>query len=119
MSIKHVFRSSRVNRDRRDQTFARSVIAEATKRFNAAAALTIARGLCCMARHANAVPPWTCDCPCHDEAKNAAILIKAGEIEVCPDCMGTGEVVRHVTDDIVKEQICLECNGRGYYEEKQ
>lgn len=23
-------------------------------------------GMCCMARHANAVPPWTCDCPCHD-----------------------------------------------------
>lgn len=22
-------------------------------------------GLCCMAAHANAVPPWTCDCPCH------------------------------------------------------
>lgn len=22
-------------------------------------------GLCCMARHANATPPWTCDCPCH------------------------------------------------------
>lgn len=22
-------------------------------------------GLCCMADHANAVPPWTCSCPCH------------------------------------------------------
>lgn len=22
-------------------------------------------GLCCLARHANATPPWTCDCPCH------------------------------------------------------
>jgi hypothetical protein len=22
-------------------------------------------GLCCMAAHANAVPPWTCACPCH------------------------------------------------------
>lgn len=22
-------------------------------------------GLCCMARHAQATPPWTCDCPCH------------------------------------------------------
>lgn len=22
-------------------------------------------GLCCMARHAQAVAPWTCDCPCH------------------------------------------------------
>lgn len=21
--------------------------------------------LCCLFRHANAVPPWTCDCPCH------------------------------------------------------
>lgn len=20
---------------------------------------------CCMARHATAIPPWTCDCPCH------------------------------------------------------
>lgn len=24
-------------------------------------------GLCCMAAHANATPPWTCDCPCHDK----------------------------------------------------
>lgn len=24
-------------------------------------------GLCCMARHANAIPPWTCDCPCHKQ----------------------------------------------------
>ena len=22
-------------------------------------------GLCCMARHANATPPWMCDCRCH------------------------------------------------------
>ncbi len=22
-------------------------------------------GLCCLSRHANAVAPWTCDCPCH------------------------------------------------------
>jgi len=35
-------------------------------------------GLCCMARHANAVAPWTCNCPCHtrdaveDELNQAA-----------------------------------------------
>ncbi len=107
-------RNSSTNRDRRDQAFARSVIAQATKRFNEAKALESTRGLCCGARHANAVSPWTCDCACHDLAKNAAMLLKAGEIEVCPDCFGTGEVVRHVTDDIVREQICLECNGRGW-----
>lgn len=28
-------------------------------------------GLCCLARHANAVPPWTCDCPCHTRAEPA------------------------------------------------
>ena len=22
-------------------------------------------GLCCLAAHATATPPWTCDCPCH------------------------------------------------------
>lgn len=27
-------------------------------------------GLCCMAAHANATPPWTCDCPCHKEGGN-------------------------------------------------
>jgi hypothetical protein len=25
----------------------------------------VREGDCCMARHANATPPWTCDCPCH------------------------------------------------------
>lgn len=25
-------------------------------------------GLCCMSRHATAVAPWTCDCPCHSKA---------------------------------------------------
>ena len=112
--IRRLFRGSRVNRDRRDQSQARFIIAEATRRHNEAMKLEATRGLCCLARHANATPPWTCDCPCHEEAKNTKILIEAGEIEVCPDCLGTGEVVRHVTDDIVKEQICLECNGRGW-----
>ena len=23
-------------------------------------------GLCCLAAHANATPPWTCTCSCHD-----------------------------------------------------
>jgi hypothetical protein len=27
-------------------------------------------GTCCMAAHANAVPPWTCDCRCHDRQKD-------------------------------------------------
>ncbi len=34
MSLRNVGRNSRVNRDRRDQSFARSVIAEATRRYN-------------------------------------------------------------------------------------
>lgn len=32
---------------------------------------------CCMARHANATPPWTCDCPCHERNVN-------GESVECP-----------------------------------
>jgi hypothetical protein len=67
-------RSSSTNRDRRDQSFARSVIAEATRRHNIDArdtndpsGRTLAEtGMCCGKAHANAVPPWTCDCPCHE-----------------------------------------------------
>jgi len=25
-------------------------------------------GLCCLRDHANAVPPWTCQCECHNRA---------------------------------------------------
>jgi hypothetical protein len=38
---------------------------------------------CCMSRHANAVPPWTCDCPCHTAPKDT-------EGHVCHACNGTG-----------------------------
>jgi hypothetical protein len=27
-------------------------------------------GLCCMREHANAVPPWTCGCECHNQKGN-------------------------------------------------
>lgn len=75
------WRNSRTNRDRRKQSFARSVIAIATKLYS--------------------------------ESEGRAAL---RDIEVCPDCLGAGEVVRHVSDTIVTEAICLECNGKGYVE---
>jgi len=37
-------------------------------------------GLCCMARHANAKAPWTCDCPCHDQPVDDAAMAD----EDCP-----------------------------------
>ncbi len=79
---RHIFRGSRTNRDRREQTFARSVIAEATRR--------------------------------KIEEDNTRIMLQADEIEVCPDCFGKGEVVRHVSDTVVTEAVCLECNGNGW-----
>lgn len=29
---------------------------------------TFGDGSCCMKDHANATPPWTCKCKCHDQA---------------------------------------------------
>lgn len=82
--MRHQFRSSRANRDRREQTFARSVIAEAARRHNESLALETAA--------------------------------KSREREVCPDCLGRGEIVREVADGIVHEAVCLECNGKGWIE---
>jgi hypothetical protein len=88
---RHIFRGSRTNRDRRDQSFARSVIATATRLHNEAIARLSERdpldpfnrtleetGRCCMARHQQAVAPWTCDCPCHTrlaEGNDAADIV--------------------------------------------
>lgn len=42
-------------------------------------------GLCCMARHANAVPPWTCDCACHSQPEaGAAHPLDTGEATPAP-----------------------------------
>lgn len=35
-------------------------------------------GLCCMARHAQAVAPWTCDCPCHRRPRSTSEQIGCG-----------------------------------------
>lgn len=76
---RHAFRGSRANRDRREQAFARSVIAAMQQQHDVNEALLTARAT-----------------------------------EVCPDCFGTGEVARHVSDEVVTDAICLECNGRGW-----
>lgn len=78
------FRSSRINRDHREASFARAVIAQAAR------------------------------LAAEQEARNTMIMMRAGEIEVCPDCLGSGEVVRQVADGRESEAICLECNGRGW-----
>ena len=31
-------------------------------------------GLCCMARHANAPPPWMCDCQCHKQVPDSMAM---------------------------------------------
>jgi DnaJ-class molecular chaperone len=85
---RHLRSGSRTNRDRRDQAFARSVIATATKM--------------------------------HQEATGDLAFRKlGGEIEVCPDCMGSRETEQHVTDDITRMLPCPECNGKGYYQKEQ
>lgn len=47
----------------------------------------------------------------------AGLLPKARE--VCPDCLGSGETLQHVTDNRVTRVSCPECHGRGYYAEEQ
>ena len=37
------------------------------------------------------------------------------DIEVCPDCHGSGEVIRE-TEDQTERVPCGECDGRGYCE---
>ncbi len=83
---RHLFRGSRTNRDRRDQSFARSVIAEATRRHNAT----------------------------QTEIDNTAVLMRSGDIEVCPDCFGSCETEQHVTDDVTRMLPCPECGGKGW-----
>lgn len=34
--------------------------------------------------------------------------------EVCPNCMGSGEVVREDGSDHQVEAVCLECHGCGW-----
>lgn len=43
---------------------------------------------CCMARHATAVPPWTCDCPCHTQP------IEAVESPEPPTALSPQEILR-------------------------
>lgn len=99
--IRRLFRGSRVNRDRRDQVQARSIIAEATRRHNA----------CCTTRHSPAIPLTACGCQCHDDVRR---LIREGEAVVCSDCKGTGQTIRYVSDLHVSDAVCLECNGTGW-----
>ena len=37
--------------------------------------------------------------------------------EVCPCCLGLGDIERHATDNLTTWQSCEECAGRGHYEE--
>ncbi len=36
------------------------------------------------------------------------------DCEVCPDCLGSGEVVRCDGSDRDVVAVCLECNGKGW-----
>lgn len=36
---------------------------------------------------------------------------------VCPDCFGSGEIMREDGSDQIVRAVCLECSGRGYYQE--
>ena len=36
------------------------------------------------------------------------------ETEVCPDCLGSGEVNREDGSDQIVTAVCLECNGKGW-----
>lgn len=81
---RHIFRGSRTNRDRRDQSFARSVIAEATRRH------------------------------LEDLNQDFVDAMLWCDLEMCPDCKGTGETEQHVTDDYTRILPCPECGGKGW-----
>lgn len=62
-------------------------------------------GLCCMARHASAIPPWTCDCPCHTAP---APETPAPDAMPCFQCGGKGY-----------RTPCSQCKGTGRRQEAQ
>lgn len=39
---------------------------------------------------------------------------EADDVEVCPDCLGSGEVVRCDGSDRDVMAVCLECHGKGW-----
>lgn len=45
-------------------------------------------------------------------------LVTSPARTTCPDCKGTGQVFRLITDDIERLVPCEECHGRGFYEER-
>lgn len=116
-------RSSSTNRDRRDQTFARSVIAEAARRNNQTPKSftnTVILNI------ADEQPGKICD-DCNgtgqvinfngrpvSEVLHELATLYGTEIEVCPDCFGKGEVNRYVDDTHVSDAVCLECGGAGW-----
>lgn len=62
-------------------------------------------GFCCLARHANAIPPWTCDCPCHTKIERPTgitqedIQTRAEElIAVCLDTVVSLELLNHIIE---------------------
>lgn len=38
------------------------------------------------------------------------------DTEVCPDCQGSGEIVREDGSDFQIVAVCLECGGKGWTE---
>lgn len=36
------------------------------------------------------------------------------DTEVCPDCLGSGEIVREDGSDVQVIAVCLECDGKGW-----
>lgn len=50
----------------------------------------------------------------HCGACTAAWEREADDTEVCPDCLGSGEVVREDGSDLQVIAVCLECDGKGW-----
>lgn len=68
---------------------------------------------CCIARHANAAPPWTCDCACHSEPAPPAprkIYLSDGAYAEFngADIILTAENGIEVTDRVVLDQTALQ-----------
>lgn len=102
------FRSSRTNRDRRSVTFERSVIAEATRLWNASDRVLKTKIAMLLPCGCVRTPLAMIPCSMH------LGLTPMPEIEVCPDCKGRCETEQHVTDDIVRMLPCIECHGLGW-----
>lgn len=65
-------------------------------------------------KHGTALDVHCCNCHSGFLFDAASCVCFDDLTEVCPNCMGRGEVVREDGSDHQVEAVCLECGGRGW-----